>query len=174
MFSIGFSITGVACSVRGTTAAEARQNDERIPTVPSAIAPAASAPAASVVQNAPAPSAASSATTGSLHVRRLVVTRKIENHEPVEDKEITLGGAPIYAFVELENEGPSARAVRILFENEHSQATVGHVKLNVPGGQLRFRTWGNTRMIAEPGRWIAIVSTSDGTELARAPFDVKG
>lgn len=168
MFSIGFSVTVVACNVQGTTVAEVQQAE--------AAAPSARASAPAVMASvAPAPTAAASvASTGSVHVKRLVVTRKIENREPVEGTELTVGSAPIYAFVELENESAATRGVRILFENEKSKATVGHVKLSVPGGQQHFRTWGNTRMIAEPGRWVAVVSTSDGTELARAPFDVKG
>src|SRR6185436_14576663 len=139
MFSIGFSVTVVACNVHGTTVAEV-QHDEavRASAVP---APSASVGVPSIAAAASAASSSSaSAQTGSLHVKRLVVTRKIENREPVEDHDIKLNSAPIYAFVELENEGAAARGVRILFENERSGATVGHVKLSVPGGQLRFRT----------------------------------
>ena len=62
----------------------------------------------------------------------------------------------------------------MLFQNEETRATVGHVKLTVPGSQPHYRTWGNTRMIRDPGHWVAVVSTADGVELGRAPFDVKG
>ena len=61
-----------------------------------------------------------------------------------------------------------------MFENEDTKATVGHVKLSVPANQPRFRTWGNTRLIRDAGHWVAVVSTADGVELGRAPFEVKG
>jgi hypothetical protein len=64
--------------------------------------------------------------------------------------------------------------VRVMFQNQDTKATVGHVKLTVPGAAERFRTWGNTRMIRDPGRWEAVVSTVDGVELGRASFEVKG
>ncbi len=61
-----------------------------------------------------------------------------------------------------------------MFQNQDTKATVGHVQLSVPGGAQRFRTWGNTRMIRDPGHWVAVVSTVEGVELGRAPFEVKG
>jgi hypothetical protein len=80
----------------------------------------------------------------------------------------------VYAFVELENTGSAPRAIRVMFQNEDTKATVGHVKLTVPGSQPRYRTWGNTRLIRDPGHWVAVVSTVDGVELGRAAFDMKG
>jgi hypothetical protein len=62
----------------------------------------------------------------------------------------------------------------VMFQNQDTKATVGHVKLTVPGTSERFRTWGNTRLIRDPGHWVAVVSTADGVELGRAPFEVKG
>ena len=107
-------------------------------------------------------------------MKRFVVTHKIENREPVSGDEFKLGSAPVYAFVEFENSAREARSVRVLFQNQDTKATVGHVKLTVPGASERFRTWGNTRMIRDPGHWVAVVSTVDGVELGRAPFEVKG
>ena len=76
--------------------------------------------------------------------------------------------------MELDNSSGAARTIRVMFENEDTKATVGHVKLTVPAGQPRFRTWGNTRLIRDAGHWVAVVSTADGVELGRAPFEVKG
>jgi len=109
-----------------------------------------------------------------LKLKRIVVTRKIENREPVAAADFSLGSAPVYAFVELENSANSERNIRVLFQNEDTKASVGHVKLTVPATQTRFRTWGNTRMIRDAGYWVAVVSTADGVELGRAPFEVKG
>jgi len=114
------------------------------------------------------------AASEGLKLKRFVVARKIENREPVAGDEFKLGSAPVYAFVEFENSARDARSVRVLFQNEDTKATVGHVKLSVPGGAERFRTWGNTRMIRDAGHWVAVVSTVDGVELGRAPFEVKG
>jgi hypothetical protein len=186
-FAIGFSFAGVACSnAHDVSVSEATRSAES-PSVVSAPASslgsvttvvnagAAGAPAAT---SAAAPSPTSdtklAANDGSLKLKRVVVTHKIENREPAAGDDFTLGSAPVYAFVELENSGSAPRAIRVVFENEDTKATVGHVKLTVPASQSRYRTWGNTRLIRDPGHWVAVVSTSDGVELGRAPFEVKG
>jgi hypothetical protein len=199
MFAVGFSYAGVACSnAHDVSVAEAARSAETPSVVP---APASSlgsvttvinaaAPAASAVSAAPAASAVSAAPSaalrsatsdaklaesdGGLRLKRVVVTHKIENREPTAGDDFTLGSAPVYAFVELENSGSTPRAIHVMFENEDTKATVGHVKLTVPGSQPRYRTWGNTRLIRDPVHWVAVVSTSEGVELGRAPFEVKG
>jgi hypothetical protein len=187
MFAIGFSFAGVACSnARDVSVSEAVRSSERASAVP---APASSLGSVTAVVNAAVPIASAtlgSATAapagdaklgtsdGALKLKRVVVTHKIENREPTAGDDFTLGSAPVYAFVELENSGSAPRAIRVMFENEDTKATVGHVKLTVPGSQSRYRTWGNTRLIRDPGRWVAVVSTSDGIELGRASFEVKG
>jgi hypothetical protein len=187
MFAIGFSFTAVACNTHDVSVSDAARAAESTSAVPApasslgavvtvvnggTLKPAASStPASSSTVNTDAPSA-----VGSLKVKRFVVTHKIENREPVvgASDDFALGSAPIYAFVELENSGSAPRSIRVLFENEDTKATVGHVKLTVPGSQARFRTWGNTRLIHDPGHWVAVVSTADGVELGRAAFEVKG
>jgi hypothetical protein len=180
MFAIGFSFTGVACSnAHDMSVREAARATDSAVVVP---APAASlASVAAAVHAAPAVSSTPpvapsvlSANDGTLKLKRVVITHKIENREPTLGDDFTLDNAPVYAFVELENTGSAPRGIRVLFENEDTKATVGHVKLTVPGSQPRFRTWGNTRMIRDAGHWVAVVSTVDGVELGRAPFDVKG
>jgi Protein of unknown function (DUF2914) len=187
MFAIGFSFTGVACSnAHDVSVSEAARSAESPSVVP---APASSlgsvttivnagTPAASAAPSAAVPAATSdaklAASDGSLRLKRVVVTHKIENREPTAGDDFTLGSAPVYAFVELENLSSAPRAIRVMFENEDTKATVGHVKLTVPASQARYRTWGNTRLIRDPGHWVAVVSTTDGVELGRAPFEVKG
>jgi hypothetical protein len=193
MFAIGFSFTAVACSTRDVSVSEAARAAESANALPP---PASSLGAVTSIINGgagrPSPIAASSANptassgssasapndqaaVGSLKVKRFVITHKIENREPVAstDDNFKLGSAPVYAFVELENSGSATRSIRLLFENEDTKATVGHVKLSVPGSQPHYRTWGNTRLIRDPGHWVAVVSTADGVELGRAAFDVK-
>jgi hypothetical protein len=187
MFAIGFSFAGVACSnAHDVSVSEATRSAESPSIVP---APASSlgsvttavnagAPAAPAATSAAAPPPTSDAKLaagdGSLKLKRVVVTHKIENREPTVGDDFTLGSAPVYAFVELENSASAPRAIRVMFENEDTKATVGHVKLTVPASQSRYRTWGNTRLIRDPGHWVAVVSTTDGVELGRAPFEVKG
>jgi Protein of unknown function (DUF2914) len=183
MFAIGFSFTAVACSTRDVSVSEAARAAESASALP---APASSLGTVATVVNGgvavtPAPSAAPAPSSDAkaavsdqgLQVKRFVVTRKIEDREPVAGDDFKLGGGPVYAFVELENSGSAPRSVRVMFENQDTKATVGHVKLTVPGAQAHYRTWGNTRLIRDPGRWVAVVSTVDGVELGRAPFDVK-
>lgn len=184
MFAIGFSFTAVACNTRDVSVSEAARAADSASALP---APAASlGTVATIVNAAPSvvPAAPTAATAGTqdaapdrgLKLKRFVVTHKIENREPVATAgdDFTLGSAPVYAFVELENSGSSSRNIRVLFQNQDTKATVGHVKLTVPGSQAHYRTWGNTRLIRDPGHWVAVVSTADGVELGRAPFDVKG
>lgn len=182
MFAIGFSFAGVACN--GSRDVSVTEAAREMPVSTSVPAPAASLGTVAKVVNAPSVSAVitpppateirTATNDGALKLKRIVVTRKIENREPVAGDEFKLGSAPVYAFVEFENSAHDAQDIRVMFQNEDTKATVGHVKLTVPATQARFRTWGNTRLIRDPGRWVAVVSTADGTELGRAPFDVKG
>jgi hypothetical protein len=188
MFAIGFSFAGVACSnPRDVSVTDAARSADGASAVP---APASSLGDVAAVVNAAAPVTSSASSTavpattstvpklgasdGTLKLRRVVVTHKIENREPTAGDDFTLGSAPVYAFVELENSSSAPRAIRVMFENEDTKATVGHVKLTVPASQARYRTWGNTRLIRDPGHWVAVVSTTEGVELGRASFEVKG
>jgi hypothetical protein len=191
MFAIGFSFVGVACNTRDVSVAEAaRAADSVVVPAPAAsladvvkavngaplVAPVPTPPVTSATPgaSASAKSVLEEKASGGLKLKRIVVTHKIENREPVAGDDFSLGSAPVYAFVEFENSARDARSIRVMFQNEDTKATVGHVKLTVPAGQTRFRTWGNTRMIRDAGHWVAVVSTVDGVELGRAPFEVKG
>ncbi len=189
MFAIGFSFVGVACNTHDVSVAEAARAESSVAVpAPAAslgnvahalngapvVAPVLAAPSASVAA-APGTSAkpTSDDQVSGLKLKRIVVARKIENREPVSGDDFKLGSAPVYAFVEFANSARDARNINVMFQNEETKATVGHVKLTVPGGAERFRTWGNTRLIKDPGHWVAVVSTADGVELGRAPFEVK-
>lgn len=186
MFAIGFSFAGVACStahdVSVTEAARASDSAIVVPApaasfgkvagiVNGAAGAPASAPTPAVTALLPDPKLVDNA---GLKLKRVVVTHKVENHEPTPGADFALGNQPIYAFVELDNASGAARTISVMFENEDTKATVGHVKLTVPANQPRYRTWGNTRLIRDAGHWVAVVSTADGVELGRAPFEVKG
>ncbi len=92
-------------------------------------------------------------------------------HEPVDPaSSFALDGRPIVAFVEMENRTRDDAQIVITFEKPGE--TAGHIELGVPANQARWRTWGRTQGVKDAGDWVAVVRTSDGTELARAPFEV--
>jgi hypothetical protein len=183
--ALGLSTWAVGC--RGESATSERQLAPSVPAVAAAArTTTADAPAktnepavtpASVTPK-PAPTARPSSAPGSptaakdaLEIRRVVVTHAIENREPAIASELSIGDAPILAFVELANSGEEEQRVIVTFERGGS--SVGHVKLRVPGESRRWRTWGQTRRIQEPGEWQAVVRTEDGHELSRTAFVVK-
>lgn len=113
------------------------------------------------------------AVGAGLTVKRLVVTRSIDNREPTEAGTLSASDeGPLMAFVEIENKADVADSVAITFERE-GQKSVGHIKLEVPAKNSRWRTWGKTRQVRSPGTWIVRVRTSTGTELAAKTFVVE-
>lgn len=117
------------------------------------------------------PAAKHERTSAQVRVKRLVVTRKVEDREPAKDgPSFSLDGAPLYAFVEMENRTEDAAKIVITFEK--AGTSTGHIELGVPANQSRWRTWGLTRGIRDAGEWVAVVRTVEGAELARVPFAV--
>jgi hypothetical protein len=178
-FSVGFSLSVVACSkapgvdIAGeantsvqsgapTTRASAvaSTRPDSIPEVPLEPSPE---PEPKAKEKASAP--------GPIRVKRLLVTDRIEGREPVAAT-LAVTDEVIYAFAEVENPAGDERRIRISFEHD-GKRPIGNVPLSVPASHKRFRTWGGTRLIDQPGRWQAVVRADDGTELARASFDVE-
>ncbi len=105
-----------------------------------------------------------------LRLRRLVLARDIQSREPVETGVLfPAEERPIYAFVDVANDTTEDRHVRVVFERPDGQ-NVGLVELTVPASAPRWRTWALSRMVTEPGEWIANVETEDGELLGRQPF----
>lgn len=181
MFSLGFSVTGVACNA-GSDAEKAQEMRRVAPERPPMTVtvkdvqatPEATAESAAPVTAPPAPPEVKAASKSALRVKRLVVTERIVGREPAPVETLSAGRGPIYAFAELENTSPQAQKITITFEHESGGLTVGNAELEIPPHRPRFRTWGNTRNIREPGRWQAVVRGEDGRELARTEFDVEG
>lgn len=147
------------------------------------VPPEVAAPIASLPQPAPAVSAPAlltatderpaAANRARLQVRRLVVARGVEGREPVGlASSFALGADPIYAFVEVQNASPEDGAIVITFERAGQRT--GNVNLAVPANQSRWRTWGWSRGVKEPGEWVAVVRSAGGRELARTAFEVTG
>lgn len=118
-----------------------------------------------------APDAPAALPSEGLQIKRLVVTDRIEDREPVADPQLRADGTQVFAFVELANPGADAQSIEIVFEHE-SGLQVGFVKLPVPKEKSRWRTWGKTEQIKKTGRWVAKVRSSGGDELMRQDFVV--
>jgi hypothetical protein len=108
----------------------------------------------------------------ALHIKRLVITHAVQSREPLA-AEALIAGSPVYAFLELANRGDASGRIVVTFEREGAKP-VGHVELEVPAETTRWRTWGKTALIKEPGSWDAVIKSADGRELGRQTFEVKG
>lgn len=180
-FSVGFSLSVVAC--RKSPNVEIASDGATLSAIgaPNATARASALPEVrpdSIPEVVTEPPPAKPSTfaepakaSGPLRVKRLLVTDRIRDREPVASK-LAVSDDVIYAFAEVENPAADERRIRISFEHE-GKRPIGNVPLSVPPSHKRFRTWGGTRLIDAPGRWQAVVRTDDGTELARASFDVE-
>lgn len=111
--------------------------------------------------------------SGSVRVRRLIISTGVEGHEPTgAADEFEIGAQRrIYAFVDAANDSDEDAALRVTFEPEVGESA-GHVSLDVPADARRYRTWAHTRHVYTPGRWHAVVRAADGHEVARRAFDV--
>lgn len=110
----------------------------------------------------------------ALVIKRLVVARGVEkkDREPV-DAGTTFRAADLgklYAFVELDNAAKAPSELVVSFEPPSGHA-IGNVKLDI-GASPHWRTWAYTRAARETGAWTAVVKTSSGHVLARAPFEI--
>jgi hypothetical protein len=120
-----------------------------------------------------AASATKAVTASGLTVKRFVVTSGVHEREPVSSAAALLAdGKPVYAFAELVNADSAVHQVSFTFERQGSSKIVGFATLPVPANTSRHRTWANTRLIAEPGTWEAVLRTESGVELSRASFEV--
>lgn len=173
-FSVGFSLSVVACrkspdvAIAGDGATVTQVGSPHASALPEVRAD--SIPSVEEPPPKPVRAAETTKAPGPIRVKRLLVTDRIEAREPVPAK-LAVTDDVIYAFAELENPAADERRIRISFE--HGGKRIGNVPLSVPASHKRFRTWGGTRLIDAPGRWDAVVRADDGTELARASFDVE-
>jgi len=181
-FSSGLSLT-TACSTHADAKPETITLHPALPTEQKPVPPLSEKPAVKATElaletkaksaeppksNAPVDSKTLAAER--VAVRRLVVTHAVNEREPVEPAEL-VSGTPILAFVELSNQDGVPRTVTVTFEREGRPA-VGHVKLSVPAKSPRFRTWARTRNLGETGTWEAVITSDDGKELGRQPFEL--
>ena len=110
-------------------------------------------------------------SSAALTVKRFVVTTGVADREPLDLGETLIAGAPVYAFTELASGDGASAQVEVVFEHE-SGRKVGHAKLDVPAAKTRWRTWGVSRNVSEPGRWVAVLLDGEKRELSRVAFKV--
>jgi hypothetical protein len=105
-----------------------------------------------------------------MSVKRLVLSRTVKGREPgVALAQVAAGSDQLYAFVEVDNRSIDDGAIVISFEKKGTQT--GNIELKVPANQTRWRTWGWTRGVREPGQWSVVVRSAGGRELARTAFE---
>jgi len=122
---------------------------------------------------AAAPEPSPRADAEQLDVKRFVAASDVKDREPVAPgTSFEAGSQRVYAFVEMANRSPHDGAIRIVFEKGTTR--VGLIDLDIPGDSGRWRTWGYTRGLREPGTWNVVVRDVDtGKVLARQPIEVK-
>lgn len=138
--------------------------------------PAPSAPSPHAAASGPAPTPPATApkadnqTQVSPELRRLVVSASIKDKEPVPTAVLKVND-PVIAFLELANSTDASTYVQVVFQHE-SGREVGFVQLDVPATKSRWRTWAQTAMIKQAGKWTAIVRDASGSELGQHGFFV--
>ena len=107
----------------------------------------------------------------TMNVKRLVLARGIDGHEP-QEAATTFAAKDdrVYAFVEVENPG-SDDTVSVVFEPPTGPA-FGAIPLKVAGGAARYRTWAFTRRAHEIGEWAVVVRDAHDKVLGRQTFTI--
>jgi len=143
-------------------------NADDAPDLPTAAKPAVN----EVPKSEPKAEPTVHADATDLKVRRLVVASGVENREPVGSSDaFRAGDDRVYAFVEMANRSSHDGGIVIVFENGSTRT--GMVELEIPGDVGRWRTWGYTRALRQPGTWNVVVREQDtGKELARTSIEV--
>jgi Protein of unknown function (DUF2914) len=181
-FSLGVSAWSVGCQngkpdvERAPVAVQTatpRPAAHAASSTPPAVVPAATSIPLGIVKQSP-PGAAPVRAPGvaELRVKRLVVTHGISKREPLAAGTLLAGDGPLFAFVELSNRGDHAGTIKLTFEPAGGTHEVGHIALHVPAHVGRWRTWGRTVLVNQPGKWNVIVRDAQGRQLAREPFEL--
>ena len=109
-------------------------------------------------------------TVDGVSVRRMMLSRAIEEREPVSPStEFRASSDRLYAFFDLRNEGDEEASFLVTFEGPGGRSA-GHIELRVPANAPRWRTWAYTRNATEPGEWVAQLHDVDGHLLGSRAF----
>ena len=106
-----------------------------------------------------------------LSVREVQLGVELERGEVVDPTlRFSQGAGRMYAVVYVDNPSRAAARIRVSFEREESSPRPG-VALEMPA-RPRYRTVARTGLRRAPGRYVCVVRTEDGRELARVPYEI--
>jgi len=112
------------------------------------------------------------AEVDGLSVQRMSMAESINGRQPRGlGSRFRSSTAPLYLFLIITNTSDESQEVIVTFESDSGHAA-RNISLQIPPRVRRWRTWTYPRTIRQPGLWVAILSTSDGVELARERFEV--
>ena len=104
---------------------------------------------------------------GGIVIKDFVLTRAIEQREPIDMVEdFTLGDEKGYAFFRVFNEGPPTRMTAVWMYEGQVHAKV-HLNVGTAEG---WRTWSSANL--KPGGWRVQLRDASGTVLAERGFAV--
>ncbi len=184
---VAFTLSTAACSGDRVDATSDRTGTKSISPAAPVVTPELEAPKPLIQRDEPAKpkDAAANANATSVHravvqpkgplaIKRLVVSRSIENREPIDDSETfsIQDGTRVYAFVEVDNPSREENEISVSFEAPDGRSR-GSVPLHVGPGS-RWRTWAQTRFADQAGRWTVSVRDSTGKLLCQTMFEIAG
>ena len=107
-------------------------------------------------------------------IKRLVVSRGVENREPIAAAETfsIQDGTRLYAFVEVDNPSLEETEINVSFETPDGRSR-GAIPLHVGPG-ARWRTWAQTRFADVEGTWTVSVRDAKGVLLCQTMFEMAG
>lgn len=119
------------------------------------------------------PEAPSLRSAEGVSVRRMMLSRTIEDREPVAPStEFHASSDRLYAFFDIRNENDEEATFLVTFDGPGGRSA-GHVELSVPADVGRWRTWAYTRNATEPGEWVAQLHDVDGNLLGSQAFTIR-
>lgn len=124
--------------------------------------------ATAVVEGGSASGSTALALLGGLAVRDFVLSRGVEEREPVGLTEtFSAADREGYAYTRLRNLGPPKH---VAFVWRHQDTVISRFETTV-GTSVHWRTWSNAEL--RPGKWLVQLVSEDGDVLAEVAFMVE-
>lgn len=119
----------------------------------------------------PMPQVDDHAATEGEPLARFVLTRAIEDREPVDEGVSFKPGERVYAFLEVANPNGSEYALNLRWAAEEED--LGEPTALTIGTSPRWRTWSWLRAPEKAGSYRCFIETEDGQQMAEIPFRVE-